>query len=349
MLLVPLACSDDNNGGGGGGGDIPLDQLAPKLADATCTALATCGGEASFALPTPCKPRADALMASGMVPALQESVTAGRITYHGKNAQGCLDAIAGCQQTNQFPVACYAAVEGLVALGGDCKLDLDCTGASYCKNGGTCPGKCTAEAELGGACVEDDTECVRGLVCNDSKCVAPLSKGDVCDDSGAGGPCYFGLLCVGAAGEPTTCQSLDQIETATSGEACGIFSEPGPALPLCAPPDVCATAGGADATCKATVASGAACENAIPNQCPEEEFCDETTALCAPLPTAGEECVDQTQFVTDACAPGLWCDDSVTPRICKPLKANGADCEFDESCESSSCNDSKCGPDYDCG
>lgn len=62
-----------------------------------------------------------------------------------------------------------------------------------------------------------------------------------------------------------------------------------------------------------------------------------TDGMCKPMPTAGQSCDEN-------CATGLYCglDQSSGMDTCQPVKADGAQCNFDRECVSDHCETRMC-------
>lgn len=76
------------------------------------------------------------------------------------------------------------------------------------------------------------------------------------------------------------------------------------------------------------VADGGACDESyecIDGHCIEH--------VCTPAPTEGQPCDDE-------CASGQFCgfDQTTGMKVCQPIKADGAQCTFDEECTSGYCD-----------
>ena len=124
---------------------------------------------------------------NGTFALMQQKITAGTIKYDGNKAQACFDALGsltcdGLLQRDQ--PACLAALDGTVALGGDCDINEECAGSALCQSTtGTCPGKCMALLTAGTACSADGDCAAAGLQCSSetSLCVKPALVGENCE------------------------------------------------------------------------------------------------------------------------------------------------------------------------
>ena len=185
LLLAALSFSCGDSGSAGGG-SIPVDELPAKYATAVCTALQNCIGPAAFSLflgGANCVDLTTKRLENGTFALMQQKITAGTIRYDGNKAQACFDALSGltCDGLLQRDQpACLAALDGVVALGGDCDINEECAGSAICQSStGACPGKCVALLSAGLACSADG-DCASGLQCSSetSLCVSPAVVGD---------------------------------------------------------------------------------------------------------------------------------------------------------------------------
>jgi len=331
--------------GGDGGGDDPRDlNIAPEdwpamLADAVCGALEECLGVELLAdafRGRDCRNLRQALLESGELGYLSDSVEAGLVTFVPGQTGACLSDLRsmGCAvEAARMPRSCRLALTGNVALDGDCSINADCAGEASCARDelATCPGFCSALQPAGFACTgNDDAQCEDGLICFQGSC-EPLGEA-----SGACGDdlpvCRPGLLCLDDDLE-TSCEPLETLYFVAEGEAC----ERGTAL--CAPGLVCeSTSAGIAGVCRQTVGEDQTCLRADPNECPFHQYCDAEAGgedgVCRDRPAAGEPCLDRAA----ACDDGHRCIDD----ICVLLQANGGDCEVDQACYSGLCEQGEC-------
>lgn len=338
--------STANTGGDGSGAEtgITLDELPAKYAAAFCDVFTGCIGDVWSIF----RPGEDCLKTFGprvdeeLAP-LADAIKAGRVKYDGTKVQACLDDLTArdCDALSERePASCQAAVEGTVKEGGDCTLDEECEGEQYCKLGDTCPGKCAAYEPAGGACVGDDN-CKSGLKCDDNgHCVAPGKKGDACKQ---GEPdCGDGMICLGEDSKtktPGTCYSITEAFAGKEGDACSFDGQ------LCEAGSSCeitkvAPLGG---TCVARVKSGAECHAALPDECPDSEYCALSAAnplmpgKCTTKPAAGEKC-GAALGGSEVCAPYTRCDNGV----CRDIAHAGEDCTVNTTCYSDHCVGGAC-------
>ena len=227
-----------------------------------------------------------------------------------------------------FPEACKQALGGLLAEGEACAHSLECEAGLYC-SADACPGTCSAPLENGDACGETDV-CAPGLTCFDGVCTPLGAEGDECGADALPG-CVTGFVCLNEDRDmmtPGTCFSATDVFVASEGQSCNLGRTP----TLCREGLSCPLVLGA--TCQEPVESGAACELAVPDMCPEGEYCSFGNPSCLPLPGNGE-----------ACAPGI----SLKPRckaylrcvneVCRRLGDNGDACGAGAECYSGVCGD----------
>jgi hypothetical protein len=364
LCLVPLAlilglaaaCGGDdaqggtgNQGDGAGAGadsgtdDIALDQLPRKYAAAVCEAFAGCAGNLYlvFRPGEECAKTTAVTVEEGLAP-LTAAVTAGRVLYHPQRVQACLDELAagGCDSlSRREPESCQRALEGTVEAGGDCTLDAECAGDQYCKLGDACPGKCAAYEVAGGACVSTD-DCASGLECDDNgHCVAPAQKGELCQQ---GEPdCANGLVCLGedsSAKIPGTCYTIEEGLSGELGDECALSGS------LCQAGYACeiTSTSPIEGSCVAQVEANAGCHLALPDECPESQYCKLGRDLlaagsCTDKPGAGQKCAAGIGTAT-ICAPYTRCDDG----LCRELAHAGEDCTANDTCYSNHCVDGAC-------
>jgi hypothetical protein len=206
-----LACSGSNgtsdalpasNDSSDSAGSIAFEELPAKYAAAACTAYQNCFGPilSLFLNGADCASSISQRLENGTFGLIPQKITAGTIRYDGNKAQACLDAVSklSCDGllTRDQP-ECLAALDGLVAQGGDCDLNEECAGSAICRSStGTCPGKCVALLSAGQACSADG-DCASGLQCSSetSLCVKPAVVGDACEYGSP--PCGPGFALLG--------------------------------------------------------------------------------------------------------------------------------------------------------
>lgn len=343
-------CSSDDDGGAGGGASaLALEDVGPLLAEVQCGAFERCFGSLYelFLAGESCEARTAAAFQDD-VKNIQAAVDAGKASYDGTKAQGCLDAFknVSCAELGVTePAACKAVVVGTVAEGGDCTSTPECAGDAFCKHENTCPGTCTVKGGAGAAC-SADSQCGDGVVCNERtrKCVVPVGPGASC--GGADGPdCSVGLFCRGEDGETGkagTCATIDEVFSAKVGETCGLDTV------LCTTDLGCAVVGvsaaGAKFACAGKVSSGADCHIGFPELCPVDEYCDapnlttgDVNGTCKLVAGEGEPCT-KPQFGDLRCAPNLRCDGGT----CRRLQPLGGTCTGNSVCYSENCVGGTC-------
>ncbi len=330
---------------GQGGGTTPMvkvDELAASYATALCKAYTSCAGDlyAIFRPGEDCVTNTTKTLTEELA-TLPNAIDRGSIKYDDKKLQACLDEVASgdCSTlSNRSPPSCKAAFAGTIAEGGECSLDGECKGAQYCKLGDTCPGKCAPYEQAGGACTGNG-DCVSGLKCGaNAHCVAPSQAGEACKQ---GEPdCIDGFACLGddsTAKTPGKCVTLSQAFSGKLGGACSLASN------LCAVGLSCeiksfAPIGG---DCVAKLGSGAVCHVAVPDACPDDEYCVLRTPLgagkCTPKPAAGEKCgagLGDAQI----CAAYARCDAG----NCRAIAHAGEECNANDTCYSGHCLNKAC-------
>jgi hypothetical protein len=284
---------------------------------------------------------------NGTFALMQQKIMAGTIKYDGNKAQACFDALAGltCDGLLQRDQpACLAAMDGAVALGGDCDINEDCAGSAICQvSAGACPGKCVALLSAGQACSADG-DCASGLQCSSetSLCVKPAVAGDACEYGSP--PCSPGLLCLGkddTAKTPGVCRSTSDAFSAAEGAACDPV-----AGTLCGSGVSCV----ADVdlatfklvwTCvkSGTYPAGGACKPGVPDACAAGTYCLTGTGLaalsgtCTAIPEAKQPC--GTGYGAQ-CQPGAVC----VANVCQNYAANGVSCTGNAMCYSGYCGTS---------
>ena len=351
LVGVFAACGSSEAGFEGDGSQgIPLDALPVKYAAAFCTAYDRCFGQllGVFRPGEDCAETTTTPI-SEELPLLEEAVDAKRVTYDGTKMQACLDDIAArnCAGLLERESAeCMAAIDGTVANGGDCSLDAECAGEAYCNSQDSCPGVCARLESAGGRC-RSDSECASGLVCfgQTNRCVAPAGSGELCKQ---GEPdCAPGYVCLGEDGpakSPGNCVALDDAFSVKLGQSCDLDTE------LCEIGSSCevqTVLPQVTTECAAKVGSGAACKVAIPDECPDDEYClipllpPTLDGTCEPKPEAGQPCggagYDPAR-TPSICAPYARCDDGV----CRDLAHLGESCNVDATCYSGRCTGGAC-------
>jgi hypothetical protein len=347
-----LPANNDGNSATGGSGGIAFGDVPAKYAAAFCTAYQNCMGSAVLSLflgGTDCVDHVTQQLENGTFALMQQKITAGTIKYDGNKAQACFDVISGlsCDGLLQRDQpACLAALDGVVALGGDCDINEDCAGSAICRSStGTCPGTCVALLSAGQACAADG-DCASGLQCSSetSLCVKPAAVGENCEYGSP--PCTLGLLCFGKDDTnqtPGVCHSVADAFSAAAGSPCDLV-----AGDLCSPGVSC-VADHIDLialqvvwTCvtKSAYIAGGACKPGFPEACAAGYYCQKGTALapldgtCTALPDAKQPC--GAGLLSTPCKPGAVC----VSNVCQNYAANGVSCTGNGMCYSGYCGTS---------
>jgi hypothetical protein len=146
--------------------------------------------------------------------------------------------VATCQYDENKPTGKCAKYK-LVKIGEACGVDSFCSPGAHCEsNQQNGPGKCVANVEKGGACV-DATSCRPGLACIDKKCVDRPKEGEKC---AATDDCADGFACGGTCEKPTyvnsgqSCDNVNRCERGLCIQTQGTDANGQPAPPS---PPVC--------------------------------------------------------------------------------------------------------------
>lgn len=352
-LGLAAACSGSSSGNKG----VALEDVPEQIVQAQCEAFERCLGDffGLFNGDVDCVERGRA-SADDELTRIRRAIDDGRVSYDGELMQECIDGIrdASCDLLNNSRItACERAIEGTVAIGGDCSDLEECEGAAYCKFGSSCPGTCTAYETEGGPCSQDDDVCAEGLVCDDEteRCVRPAGPGDRCG-GGVEAPCGGGQFCAGEDednGMAGNCRVASEVFTAKLGEDCDFFTGR-----LCEKDLSCSIVGFDETTgdlqwmCEATVASGGACNASVPGTCPSGEYCDipadDFQGTCRSVPADGEPCATDLSGEATLCGPQSGCDGGT----CRALQQIGGTCQSDEVCFSELCVGGVCVSDSRC-
>jgi hypothetical protein len=338
---------DSATAGSGAGGDasggITFDQVPDLYATALCQAIKNCYGDLIGILHPgeDCAKNTSVELEEAMA-TLQASIDSGAVKYHGDKVQACLDEISGgdCSiLTNRAPASCKAALAGTVDVGGDCQRNDECIGDHYCKVTDKCPGKCAEYEVAGGACASND-QCKSGLKCaSNGHCVTPAQDGEACKQ---GEPdCVDGFVCLGDDAKtmmPGKCIAADQAFGGKKGGACALKTQ------LCQPGLACEITAFATLSgqCVAKLESGAVCHAAVPDECPDDQYCALASVLmpgkCTAKPGPGEKCAPGLGDEPAICAPYARCDSGV----CRALAHAGENCTDSATCYSNNCIDKAC-------
>jgi hypothetical protein len=334
-------------------GGVAIEDFPAENAEVVCTLLQDCipsdlaGGADSF---TNCTIDVEGSTLAAL-PNYEDLIARGVIDYDASAAADCIAATRdlGCDVTvSVTPAACELIFNGTTAIGSPCSLDDECAGEAFCA-GANCPstaGVCTERRPSGDDCTSDG-QCVSGLACEAGTCRAPASmSGGACGGPG-GLNCPLDEVCVGdndaTAG---TCQTIESLRTGGEGDTC----DPLTGESLCEAGLACALVG-ASATgmamfeCRPRASAGAACNLAIPNHCPDNQYCagisltqpPDFDGTCTALPLEGDDCLE-----SEACASGLECVMNGEAATCTRLRDNGEACEVAGQCFSGSCVSGTC-------
>lgn len=327
-------------------------EIVPVYAEAYCGVLARCLPPALAGLAfggADCDARVIASLEDSELEEIQGAIDAGRVVYDPTKVDACfamIEAVActdsGARLFDEGP--CGAVVTGTVTEGGDCGLDAECAGDTFCDRTTGCPGTCTKARGAGEGCDRDE-QCLAPLSCDEDtmKCATPGKAGDSCG-GGVSPDCTLGLFCAGDDPDMMkagTCKTTSEVFAAANGATCDFDT-----TQLCMDGLACVVSvSGMTPTfaCSEPVASGASCNFAIPSQCPAGEYCDginlmtgDVDGTCTPLPGDGQPCA---RHYGAACAGDLVCD---MDRRCHPLGRIDDPCVSGGGCASGRCVAEKC-------
>jgi hypothetical protein len=353
-LLASLsACGDDSgdssDGGTPSGGGTSIDELPALYSQAICEAYENCFGPLFdvYLQGEDCLTRTTTRLEDEL-PRFKEAIDEGRLAYDGRKVETCTDEVRAldCEDLlNRESATCQAVFDGTLALGDYCAMDEECQGSSYCKFEDSCPGTC-AKLELEGGGCSSDSSCESGLSCSNEtgRCVVPAGPGDRCNQ---GEPeCAPGYLCAGANDDQNlsgNCRTFEEVFAAAEGESCDPLT-----TKLCAQGLVCridgiTAMGEIEAVCAEGVEAGAACNLALPDACPDGQYCDipanTLTGTCKARPGIGQPCGKSPFDMTGTiCEEYARCDGAT----CRALGHLGDGCSSDASCYSDHCVGGKC-------
>jgi len=216
-ISILAACGGEDNG------SISIEELPIESARISCAKLEACCTLEEFMDQTfggstiaECEQLYGGLT-SIIVPLLNDSVANGRMIYHGDRVADCFAQLEdqSCtefqSQTSQDLGNCKNPFEPMVANGGVCGEDFDCT-SGFCigeeidfETSEITYGVCGDAPGAGQQCV--DFDCAAGLYCDSGTCATPQPDGAQCsgDDSCESGNCNQDLGQPGTCGEITTC------------------------------------------------------------------------------------------------------------------------------------------------
>jgi hypothetical protein len=268
----------------------------------------------------------------------QSAVAAKRLAIDSGAANTCLNGLRD-SSCNSFlggagvSDACRNVYHGLVAIGGACQNNVECSGGyclttmgqpscmgtcmAYATEGSPCTGAecdpakdfcgaggiCVARGATGAACQNFNTaECKEGLACVNGTCAMPGTGGQPC--MSLIGACASGYYCPGNAGMPSTCAP-----SVAAGQACAEYNACQDGLRCVG---LNPTMMGAMGTCTAVLDVGATCDPTM-SACPSDAPCEPGTLRCS-APSQGVEgapCTGKgTCKPSSFLAPPLYCDPS---------------------------------------
>lgn len=334
---------------------VPLSEVPALYAEAACNALEDCAGPLLELLLNgeDCETVTRRALEDEL-PGLEQGVEDGIIEYDGTKVTSCLEDLEalGCQVvTTRHIDSCEEALRGTLPEGDDCESSAACEPGTYCQTESSCPGQCVELERAGGDCSVDD-QCQDGLVCGDSgSCERPAEDGDDCQAGNA--DCAPGLVCIGAdedAGTAGKCQPVEDAFTGQVGDECGLLG-----LSLCDPDLACAFSLTTSITnllateCKEPVDEDEACQLAIPDECPSDQYCQPESpggtlslaGVCTDRPSEGQACGTPFFSTTPSiCSAYSRCVDGT----CVQLERAGGSCDDDIACYTHNCVGGKCEP-----
>jgi hypothetical protein len=353
-ILVLSACGGDSEFNSDREDEsISLDDLPAEFAGAYCDLIARCApiySDILFSLED-CDVLLEERARQGGWNELEQAVDDGRVTYDGKSAEHCMDAIATveCTDVNVRPVeACEDMLKGSVAAGGECDIDEECA-EGICDTNMMCPGECAPLRPAGEECQEDG-ECASGLVCSELTrlCVQPGAEGEACG-GGIEPQCDGGLACIGGDSmemQTGTCRPFEEIELASANETCnldtGLLCESGLSC-------VVVSLDGPAFECRPIPNSGGTCGIGFPENCPKGQYCPLTAAevllgvlesSCTTLPADGQACAQRPIDFLPTCAAYTRCNAATS--MCMELRDLGESCTSPNQCYSGTCVNGGC-------
>jgi len=325
-------------GGQGGTPDlgIPLEAAPAELAQAVCGKLSSCFGTTAMSIlyaDEECAKSTEHLILNTLVAAVRRSEDEGRLDYDGTALPACLEAYddLDCEDvTVGFPDECKRSLSPLRDEGATCAHALECDEGLYCEFA-SCD--CTKPAKEGDDCLVN-AQCEAGLTCFLNTCQPYGDEGDACG-GGVAPECITGLICVTAdekAMMPGRCFPAEDLFVSSAGQSCNAASDP---PTLCREGLACPVIALLP-TCVPIAARNGACQLAIPDMCPENQYC--SSGACVDLPGPGEACA--TSLLSPSCAGYSRCISGT----CRLLGDNGNTCVAPEECWSGICTSGICSP-----
>jgi len=357
LLLLRAVPSCSSDGATDAPPDLRLRDVPGIFASKACEVTLDCLGPVADvgALRSECVERVTRQFEDGEFALFADAIDAGRVDFDGSQVADCTERLekAGCDLlSTRFDSVCPDLFTGHTDAGAECSVDVECQEGHYCRFGSACPGTCEPLSEAGGDCLENN-DCRDGLICGRAgKCLEPSADGAAClGDSG--NECAATSVCAGAAPlESGVCQSVDDAFSRDEGAECdatrGEFCKAGL---------VCAAIAIEDAVpvlrCEPP-GDGASCHFAIPEACPEGQYCVlaevfvppqppyrvELPGECQPLPAEGEPCGTVPGVVGTRCRTNAVC----VAGTCRNVQRLGGNCTTGAECYSGVCTDGTCAP-----
>jgi hypothetical protein len=335
--------------------EVPLGDIPGIFAEKACEVTLDCLGPAAdaAALRSDCVARVTRQFEDGEFALFARAIDDGKVDYDGSLVAACTRSLeaAGCGiLSSRFESLCPDLFAGHTEAGEECAVDAECEEGLFCRLDSTCPGTCTRLAADGDSCIQHN-DCRDGLICGRSQtCVAPAADGEACRGD-TGKECDLTSICAGAKGATSgTCTSVDDAFSRGEGEACDPM-----AGEFCTPDFVCAGIAIEDKLpvlqCEPP-SDGTSCHIAVPEACPEEEFCVvaefelppdatrvEVNGECQPLPGDGEPCgTAQPKDPPSRCRADTVC----VAGTCQRVKRLGGGCTEGSECYSGVCLEGAC-------
>lgn len=339
----------------GGAGTIPLETFVGEYAKALCLLFDRCWESVTDAYEKSGQSCADYIeitLREQSLANLTAAVADGRVQYRADNARACLEAIPAlsCEENLAIDLdSCEELFVGSLEVGANCTLDAECAEGMQCVVGASCPGTCGAYAAVGEACTRENG-CESGLVCSiefgeaQGICSLSAGPGESCDSARS---CSTFYMCLGLDyNDPNstgTCEARDALFSGKLDEPCALGGVPGV---LCEAGLVCELGGESSGVCREPVGSGEACTLALPEPCPEGEYCRITDLVTRPLvgvctssPEVGESCANPGGYPVQ-CPMKAYCDEQ--SGLCESTKRLGEVCASHDACFSAACVEQKC-------
>jgi hypothetical protein len=295
---------------------ISIGELSDAGLRAKCERLTRCG---MFVSVDACSRYFRAPPPDSYTPAIR----AGRLDYNGQRAKDCEDAlgVVSCDVTSREarvpPAPCIEMFHGKIADGDPCSFDEECASSRcnlpICAEGVCCVGACGTSRPPGrrGDPCDRTSECVDGYCAADMTCQPLGTIGQSCmNDS----ECGYDLACLQATPSlPGQCGAAPHLGQLCPYQRCADIGT------ICDGSTHCAAVGLPHQVCVAH------------RDCSIFLECDQTTHVCADLPTLGMSC-------DVSCAGESWCNFGGQPiGTCVVPNPNGVPCENSAECASQNC------------